>query len=67
MKKIIFFLFFILFSSKLYSEEIKMILKLEYGDVEIKLFPEAAPNHVNRFKKLASEKKYDGVVFNRVI
>ena len=44
-----------------------MILKLEYGDVEIKLFPEAAPNHVNRFKKLASEKKYDGVVFHRVI
>ena len=44
-----------------------MIIKLEYGDVEIKLFPEAAPNHVNRFKKLATEKKYDGVVFHRVI
>ena len=44
-----------------------MILKLEYGNVEIKLFPDVAPNHVNRFKKLVEEKKYDGVVFHRVI
>ncbi len=67
MKKIIIILFFIFFSSKLYSQEIKMILKLEYGNVEIKLFPDVAPNHVNRFKKLVEEKKYDGVVFHRVI
>ena len=33
-----------------------MILKLEYGNVEIKLFPDVAPNHVNRFKKLVEEK-----------
>ena len=59
--------FFVFFSSKLYSQEIKMILKLEYGNVEIKLFPDVAPNHVNRFKKLVEEKKYDGVVFHRVI
>ena len=26
-----------------------MILKLKYGDVEIKLFPDVAPNHVKRF------------------
>ena len=44
-----------------------MILKLKYGDVIIELFPEVAPNHVKRIKKLASEKKYDGVVFHRVI
>ena len=44
-----------------------MILKLKDGDVEIELFPDIAPNHVERFKKLASEKKYDGVVFHRVI
>ena len=27
-----------------------MILKLEYGEVEIELFPDKAPNHVKRFK-----------------
>ena len=44
-----------------------MILKLKDGDVIIELFNEIAPNHVKRFKKLAKEKKYDGVVFHRVI
>ena len=44
-----------------------MILKLKYGDVTIELFTDVAPNHVKRFKQLAKEKKYDGVVFHRVI
>ena len=44
-----------------------MILKLKDGEIEIELFNEIAPNHVERFKKLATEKKYDGVVFHRVI
>ena len=44
-----------------------MILKLKDGDVVIELFSEVAPNHVKRFKQLAKEKKYDGVVFHRVI
>ena len=44
-----------------------MILKLKDGDVIIKLFDEIAPKHVERFKMLAKEKKYDGVVFHRVI
>ena len=44
-----------------------MILKLKDGDVEIELFDDVAPNHVKRFKQLANEKKYDGVVFHRVI
>ena len=44
-----------------------MILKLKNGNVIIELFADIAPNHVKRFKKLASEKKYDGVVFHRVI
>ena len=44
-----------------------MILKIEYGDVEIKLFPDVAPKHVERFVTLAKNKKYDGVVFHRVI
>ena len=44
-----------------------MILKTEYGDVEIKLFPDVAPKHVERFVTLAKNKKYDDVVFHRVI
>ena len=44
-----------------------MILKLTYGEVEIELYPDKAPNHVERFKELSNNKKYDGVVFHRVI
>ena len=44
-----------------------MILKLKNGDVEIELYSDIAPNHVKRFKTLADEGKYDGVVFHRVI
>ncbi|MAH74290.1 MAG: peptidylprolyl isomerase [Candidatus Pelagibacter sp.] len=44
-----------------------MILKLKYGEVKIELYPEKAPKHVERFKKLADEGKYDNVVFHRVI
>jgi len=44
-----------------------MILKLKNGNVKIELFPDAAPNHVNRIKELANSGKYDNVVFHRVI
>ena len=44
-----------------------MILKLKDGDVEIELFDDIAPKHVERIKKLANEGKYDNVVFHRVI
>ena len=40
---------------------------MSYGDVEIELYPEKAPNHVKRFKQLSDEGKYDNVVFHRVI
>ena len=44
-----------------------MILKLKNGDVIIELYSKVAPNHVERIKQLVKEKKYDGVVFHRVI
>ena len=44
-----------------------MILKLKDGAVKIELFPDVAPKHVERIKKLADEGKYDNVVFHRVI
>tara|TARA_Y100000590_G_scaffold468316_1_gene650644 strand:- start:2358 stop:2912 length:555 start_codon:yes stop_codon:yes gene_type:complete len=66
-KKIFFILIFSTFINLTYAEETTMILKLKDGDVEIELFNDIAPNHVERFLKLANEKKYDGVVFHRVI
>jgi len=44
-----------------------MILKLKTGEVKIELFPDVAPNHVDRIKDLANSGKYDNVVFHRVI
>ena len=44
-----------------------MILKLKYGEVELELFEDVAPNHVKRFKELSNNGKYNGVVFHRVI
>ena len=67
MKKLIcLFIFFSLLDKDIMAEEI-MILKLDYGEVEIELYPDKAPNHVKRFKELANSGKYDGVVFHRVI
>ena len=68
MKKYIylFIVFFSLVTTKSMAQNI-MILKLSYGEVEIELYPEKAPNHVQRFKRLAEEGKYNGVVFHRVI
>ena len=65
--KIFIIIIFILFINQTYAEENLMILKLKNGDVVIELFNEIAPKHAERFKKLSNEKKYDGVVFHRVI
>ena len=65
-----YFIVIILFfytSNNLIAKEDTMILKLKDGDVEIELFNDIAPKHVERIKKLASEGKYDNVVFHRVI
>ena len=66
-KKTLFFILFILFFNQLEAKEDIMILKLKNGDVEIELYNDIAPKHVERIKKLIEEKKYDGVVFHRVI
>ena len=66
-KKIFCIFIFTLFINQTYAKEDIMILKLKDGDVVIELFNDIAPNHVQRFKKLSAEKKYDGVVFHRVI
>ena len=66
-KKAFIIFIFTLFLNQANAEENFMILKLKNGNVIIELYPDIAPNHVKRFKDLANEKKYDGVVFHRVI
>ena len=60
-------IFFIILISNVQAEEDIMIMKLKDGEVKIELYSDLAPNHVKRFKQLSKEKKYDGVVFHRVI
>ena len=66
-KGIFFILIFTIFIKYSYAMENTMILKLKDGDVVIELFKDIAPNHVKRFQTLSKEKKYNGVVFHRVI
>ena len=63
----LFIIFFSLVSTISMAQNNIMILQLTYGNVEIELYPEKAPNHVKRFIELAESGKYDGVVFHRVI
>ena len=44
-----------------------LVMKLDTGEVRIKLRPDLAPNHVARIAALADRGFYDGVVFHRVI
>ena len=63
--KILILFFFI--TNNTIAEENLMILKLKDGDVKIELFPDVAPKHVERIKKLSDDGIYDNVVFHRVI
>lgn len=44
-----------------------LFIDLDAGRVVVRLFPDVAPQHVERVKQLAREAFYDGVVFHRVI
>jgi peptidyl-prolyl cis-trans isomerase B (cyclophilin B) len=47
--------------------ETRAIIETKFGNIELKFFPEAAPNHVNNFIGLAKKGFYDGTTFHRVI
>jgi len=55
------------------KEEIKKmtettaVIDTKFGKIELKFFPEVAPNHVNNFIELAKKGFYDGTTFHRVI
>ncbi|MBO5682897.1 MAG: peptidylprolyl isomerase [Clostridia bacterium] len=45
-----------------------VIISVEgYGEMLVRLFPDVAPETVKNFKKLVSQKFYDGLIFHRVI
>jgi peptidyl-prolyl cis-trans isomerase B (cyclophilin B) len=58
---------------KFTAEEIKKmsettaIIETNLGNIELKFFPEVAPNHVKNFVDLAKKGFYDGTIFHRVI
>jgi peptidyl-prolyl cis-trans isomerase B (cyclophilin B) len=43
------------------------VIETDAGPIVIALLPEAAPNHVGHFMKLAREGAYDSTIFHRVI
>lgn len=45
----------------------KAVIETKFGNIEIKFFPEVAPNHVNNFIDLAKKGFFDGTTFHRVI
>ncbi len=45
----------------------RAVVETKFGNIEIRFFPEVAPNHVNNFIELAKKGFYDGTTFHRVI
>ena len=43
------------------------VLQLDRGEIELELFPEAAPRAVENFRLLAEHGYYDGLTFHRII
>lgn len=48
-------------------ENVQAVIETKYGNIELKFYPDVAPNHVKNFIKLAKEGFYDGTIFHRVI
>jgi cyclophilin family peptidyl-prolyl cis-trans isomerase len=46
--------------------QVAVIETADYGRIVIELYPNLAPQHVERFKKLISEKFYDGTAIHRI-
>jgi peptidyl-prolyl cis-trans isomerase B (cyclophilin B) len=47
--------------------ETKTIIETKFGNMELRFFPEVAPNHVKNFIDLSKKGFYDGSTFHRVI
>jgi peptidyl-prolyl cis-trans isomerase B (cyclophilin B) len=47
--------------------ETSAMIETKFGSIELRFFPEVAPNHVKNFIELAKKGFYDGTTFHRVI
>ena len=47
--------------------ETTAIIETKFGNMDLRFFPDVAPNHVNNFIELAKKGFYDGTIFHRVI
>jgi peptidyl-prolyl cis-trans isomerase B (cyclophilin B) len=47
--------------------ETTAVIETRFGNLELKFFPDVAPNHVKNFIDLAKKGFYDGTLFHRVI
>lgn len=47
--------------------DMRAVIETKFGNIELKFFPDVAPNHVNNFIELARKGFYDGTTFHRVI
>jgi peptidyl-prolyl cis-trans isomerase B (cyclophilin B) len=47
--------------------ETTAVIETKFGNIELKFFPDVAPNHVNNFIELAKKGFFDGCTFHRVI
>lgn len=47
--------------------ETKAVIETNLGNIELRFFPDVAPNHVNNFIDLAKKGFYNGTIFHRVI
>lgn len=47
--------------------ETRAVIETKFGSMELKFFPDVAPNHVKNFIDLAKKGFYDGTIFHRVI
>ena len=47
--------------------ETSAVIETKLGNIELKFFPDVAPNHVKNFIDLAKKGFYDGTIFHRVI
>jgi peptidyl-prolyl cis-trans isomerase B (cyclophilin B) len=45
----------------------RAVIETNLGKIELKFYPDVAPNHVDNFIGLAREGFYDGTIFHRVI
>ena len=48
------------------DSQVAVIETADYGRIVIELYPNIAPQHVERFKKLINEKFYDGTAIHRI-